>query len=118
MPDTNGAGVYLFDRQTRTTVKVSHPPGNPQSHGNNASWLGLALSQDGRYLAYESDASNPSSPHNSDQTDVFGYQTATGVISRLSHVPDEPLRGVNGDVQLVTSSPTAATCCSPAPPPT
>ncbi len=50
--------IYLYDRVSETTVKVTHPPGNPQGHGNGASWIGLTVSQDGRYVAYESDATN------------------------------------------------------------
>lgn len=103
--------VYLFDRQTRTTVKVSHPPGNPQSHGNHASWLGLALSQDGRYLAFESDASNlVTGTDENFGTDVFQYDRTTGINTLVSHSFAAPgttsngrktLRGMSADGRFI-----------------
>lgn len=99
--------IYLFDRQSRTTVKVSHPPGNPQSHGNENSWLGLVVSQDGRYVAYQTDATNLGSGADDNHgSDVFQYDRTTGTNTLVSHRSSSPvnpgtlrstLRGMSAD---------------------
>jgi Tol biopolymer transport system component len=92
-PGTTGGRIqiYLFDRHTRTTTKVSRPPGDPLGHGNLSSEFGF-LSADGRYLAYSSQATNlvaGSSDANSG-TDVFHYDRTTGVNTLVSHQANVP----------------------------
>ena len=77
--------VYLFDRQSRTTVKVSHPPGDPLGHGSSHS-SGAFLSHDGRYLAYQSVATNlTSGADGNGGPDVYCYDRLTGVSTLVSH---------------------------------
>ncbi len=93
-PGTTGQSilhVYLCDRQTHTTVKVSHAAGNPLGHGNGTSWQRLLLSSDGRYLAYESDATNLVAGADANNgTDVFQYDRTTGVNTLVSHSTSGP----------------------------
>ena len=54
--DTNGtADVFVRDRQTGTTRRVSVGPGGAQGNGDS---VDPALSADGRFVAFESDATN------------------------------------------------------------
>lgn len=103
--------IYLYDRVSETTVKVTHPPGNPQGHGNGASWIGLTVSQDGRYVAYESDATNlAAGPDDNHGSDIFQYDRITGVNTLVTHRAGVPtatatgrgdLRGMSADGRYV-----------------
>src|SRR5216117_400389 len=54
--DTNGASdVFVHDRQTGTTERVSVASGRSQGNGSNA---GPVLSADGRFVAFHGTASN------------------------------------------------------------
>src|SRR5437762_932588 len=80
--DTNGAAdVFVRDRQTGTTERVSVASGGTQ--GNAASW-GLALSADGRFVAFQSDATNLVAGDTNGATDVFVRDRQTGMTERVS----------------------------------
>src|SRR5205809_5350390 len=80
--DTNGAtDVFVHDRQTDTTERVSVASGGTQS--NDAS-LGSALSADGRFVAFQSDATNLVAGDTNGATDVFVYDRQTGMTERVS----------------------------------
>ena len=54
--DTNDADdVFVRDRQTGTTRRVSVGPGGVQGNGDS---FGPAISADGRFVAFDSDATN------------------------------------------------------------
>ncbi len=54
--DTNGReDVFVHDRTTGKTTRVSVGPGGAQANGNSAF---LALSADGRFVAFDDEASN------------------------------------------------------------
>ncbi len=55
--DTNGrADVFMHDRKTGTTERVSVSSSGAQ--GNDSSFSGIAITRNGRYVAFMSDASN------------------------------------------------------------
>jgi Tol biopolymer transport system component len=89
--DGNGASdVFVYDRQTAVIERVSRSgagvPGNSDS--TNAS-----ISADGRYVAFESSATNLASGDANGALDVFVYDRQTGTIVRVSVNSD----GLEGD---------------------
>ncbi len=84
--DTNGAtDVFVRDRQTGTTERVSVASGGTQS---NAASLGSALSADGRLVAFQSDATNLVVGDTNGATDVFVRDRQTGMTARVSVASD------------------------------
>jgi Tol biopolymer transport system component len=80
--DTNGkSDVFVHDRQTGATTRVSVGPGGAQANSDS---LHPAISADGRWVAFRSDASNllPGDP--SIETNVFVHDRQTGTTSRVS----------------------------------
>ncbi|MDO9116551.1 MAG: hypothetical protein Q7U39_01220 [Nitrospira sp.] len=79
--DTNGViDVFVRDRQTGRTSRVS--VGNNGTQANNAS-VNPTISEDGRYVTFESIATNllPVTPEQAKQ--VFVYDLKTGAIQRV-----------------------------------
>ena len=67
--DTNGAGdVFVRDRQTGTTRRVSVSSGGVQGNGDS---FDPAISADGRFVAFESDATNLVPGDTNGAADVF-----------------------------------------------
>ncbi len=84
--DTNGqADVFVFDRTSATIDRVSVADGGGQ--GNSAS-LKPSISADGRYVAFESSASNLVSGDTNGKTDVFVFDRTTATIDRVSVADD------------------------------
>src|SRR5438552_4844963 len=84
--DTNGAtDVFVHDRQTGTTERVSVASGGTQSNGAS---LGSALSADGRLVAFQSDATNLVVGDTNGTTDVFVRGRQTGTTARVSVASD------------------------------
>jgi Tol biopolymer transport system component len=80
--DTNNRfDVFVRDRQTGTTERVSVGTGGVQANGNS---FGPAISADGRYVAYFSSASNLVPGDTNDANDVFVYDRLTGTAERVS----------------------------------
>jgi RHS repeat-associated protein len=80
--DTNGTGdIFLQDRQTGVTSRVSVGPGGAQSNGQSTY---TAVSADGRYVAFTSYASNLVAGDTNGQPDVFVYDRQAGVTTRVS----------------------------------
>jgi Tol biopolymer transport system component len=73
--------VFLHDRQTGETKRVSVDSGGNQ--GNDVSGY-PAISPDGRYVAFGSDASNLVSGDTNGVTDVFVHDCETGETTRVS----------------------------------
>jgi Tol biopolymer transport system component len=77
--DTNGSrDVFVYDRQTWTTTRVSVGPGGAQ--GNADSFL-PAISADGRWVAFDSEASTLVVGDTNGEWDVFAhniYDNAVG----------------------------------------
>ncbi len=83
--DTNGTSdAFVHDRQTGTTARVSVGPGGAQ--GNGSSYRG-AISADGRWVAFESQASNLVAGDTNGTFDAFVYDQQTGTTTRVSVGP-------------------------------
>lgn len=80
--DTNGVqDVFVRDRYRGTTTRVSVGPGGDEAYlpsGNPS------ISADGRYVAYNSDATNLVPNDTNGETDVFFWDRTTGVTRRVS----------------------------------
>ena len=80
--DTNGApDVFLRDRQTGTTVRVSEAVGG--GNANDVSQEAF-VSADGRFVSFDSAATNLVAGDMNNASDVFRYELATGTTSRVS----------------------------------
>ena len=80
--DTNDAAdVFVHDRQTGTTTRVSEGPGGAQ--GYRVSY-GAAISADGRWVAFNSDTDNLVTGDTNSATDVFVHDRHTGTTTRVS----------------------------------
>ena len=84
--DTNGAwDVFVHDRQTGTTTRVSLGVGGAQGNDGSASPV---LTPDGRYLAFCSEATNLVAGDTNGMYDVFVRDLQTGQIERVSIATD------------------------------
>ena len=80
--DTNGASdVFVHDRQTGATTRVSVATGAVQAIGG--SFL-PAISNDGRFVAFHSAATNLVTGDTNGGTDVFVHDRQTGETTRVS----------------------------------
>ncbi|MCC6297775.1 MAG: PD40 domain-containing protein [Anaerolineales bacterium] len=81
--DTNGTtDVFVRDRQLGTTVRVSVSSSGEQA--NDFSDFPLAISSDGRFVAFNSDATNLVLNDTNVATDVFVHDNQTGATERVS----------------------------------
>lgn len=80
--DTNGVGdIFLHDRMTGQTIRVSvDSAGVEANDGSNSP----AISGDGRYIAFQSSATNLVSNDTNQTVDVFVYDRLTGITSLVS----------------------------------
>lgn len=80
--DTNGTGdIFLFDRQNRTRFLVSvNALGGPANGESNYP----AISADGRFIVFESHASNLVPGDSNGASDVFLRDLVTGTTERIS----------------------------------
>ena len=80
--DSNGhRDCFVYDRQTGTTTRVSVSSSGAQGNNNADS---PQLSADGRFVVFESDASNMVSGDSNGQTDVFLHDLQSGQMTRVS----------------------------------
>jgi Tol biopolymer transport system component len=80
--DTNGViDVFVHDRQTGRTSRVS--VGNDGTQANNAS-VNPTISGDGRYVTFESFATNLLPVKQEQAKQVFVYDLKTGMLQRVS----------------------------------
>ena len=81
--DTNGStDVFVRDRQAGTTERVSvNSAGNQASGGDS---LRPAISADGRFVVFHSDATNLIGSDTNGATDVFIHNLQTGTTQRVS----------------------------------
>jgi Ca2+-binding RTX toxin-like protein len=86
--DTNNIhDVFVFDRQSNTIERVSVASDGTEANGSSSSG-DLSLSADGRFVVYESDATNlvPGDTNNSE--DVFVFDRQTDTTTRVSVASD------------------------------
>jgi Tol biopolymer transport system component len=80
--DNNGFfDVFVHDRQTGETTRVSVDSAGIEGD-NNSNFP--SISDDGRYVAFESDADNLVADDNNGSTDVFVHDRQTGATTRVS----------------------------------
>src|SRR5437764_14044 len=91
--DTNGAtDVFVRDRQTGMTARVSVASDGTQA--NNVSSY-PALSADGRFVAFQSDATNLVVGDTNGKTDVFVHDRQAGTTERVSAASGGPPQGTD-----------------------
>lgn len=89
--DTNGFGdVFVHDRVTKVTSRVSVDSDNNQSNGHSGY---QSISSDGRYVAFYSAADNLVEGDTNGVRDVFVHDRGTGLTTRVS----ESTGGVEGN---------------------
>ena len=94
--DTNGADdVFVRDLQSGTTTRVSVDTTGAQANGGSYS---PALSADGRFVAFVSDASNLVAGDTNSARDVFVHDLQTGETTRVS----VDSAGVQGNLDSAT----------------
>jgi Tol biopolymer transport system component len=83
VPDdtANKVDVFVRDRQSGTTTRVSVDSGGAQGNGDSSF---PSISDNGRYVAFESDASNLVPDDDNGTTDVFVHDRQTGVTTLVS----------------------------------
>lgn len=80
--DTNGVSdIFLYDRQMKTTTRISEPPGGGNANGNSHQ---VQISRDGRFIAFSSAASNLVPGDTNNANDIFLYTVQTGQIERVN----------------------------------
>ena len=80
--DTNGKrDVFIHDRQTGTTTRVSVSSAGAQAAGMSAFY---AVSDDGRYVAFQSNAKNLVAGDTNGKIDVFVRDVVGGTTTRVS----------------------------------
>src|SRR5262249_6559277 len=83
--DTNGVpDVFVHDRSTAITERVSVSSGGDQSNGYSSILTRPAVSGDGRYVAFVSGASNLVPDDTNGATDIFVHDRLTGITERVS----------------------------------
>jgi Tol biopolymer transport system component len=83
--DTNaGSDVFVHDRVSRATTRVSVTSGGTEAHGNSSLGEQLAISSDGRLVAFASGAGNLVPDDGNGISDVFVRDRALGSTTRLS----------------------------------
>jgi Tol biopolymer transport system component len=81
--DTNGDyDVFVHDTVDRTTTRVSMTHTGDQAVGGGS--LGASISNDGRYVAFYSDAVNLVAGDTNGQSDVFVHDRVAGGTTRVS----------------------------------
>jgi cold shock CspA family protein len=84
--DTNGTGdVFVHDRATGQTTLVSVASDGTQANGGS---VHAAISANGRFVAFQSEASNLVSGDANDIIDVFVHDRATGQTTLVSVASD------------------------------
>ncbi len=80
--DTNGASdIFVYDAATGTTIRASVGPSGAQANGGS---FNPAISRGGRYVAFDSLATNLVAGDTNSKSDIFVYDMYTGVTSRVS----------------------------------
>ena len=88
--DTNGFwDVFVRDRQLGTTERVSVDSGGAQGNGESGFYshaypIPPAISADGRYVVFESAATNLVAADSNGVIDVFVHDRQSGVTERIS----------------------------------
>jgi Tol biopolymer transport system component len=80
-----GRDVFLHDRQTAETQRISVNSAGQQASGSYINSVSPSVSADGRYVAFESTATNLASPDvNGQAADIFVRDTLAGTTTLVS----------------------------------
>ncbi|MCZ7668753.1 MAG: hypothetical protein M5U34_16920 [Chloroflexi bacterium] len=81
--DTNGQtkDIFIHDLETGSTSRVSDASNGTEANGESSNPV---VSENGRYVAFSSEASNLVSGDTNGKEDVFLHDTQTGNTSRIS----------------------------------
>jgi Tol biopolymer transport system component len=92
--DTNDIrDIFLYNRDTETTTRLSAAPDGTESNGASAR---PAISADGQWVTFFSDASNLVNGDNNNTNDIFLYHLTTGITTLISRTPDDsPANGAS-----------------------
>ncbi len=102
--DTNGQmDIFVYDRQTKVTERVSVSSANVEANGASSDG---AISPDGRYVAFQSSASNLVAGDTNGRTDVFLFDRTTRTIERIAE--DAQFPSVSTDAKIVVFQSNAA----------
>ena len=77
----NASDVFVHDRQSRATTRVSVATGGAEGNGSSSA---PALSADGRFVTFVSDATNLVTGDTNFARDVFLHDRQTGTTTRIS----------------------------------
>ncbi|MBZ0320240.1 MAG: hypothetical protein K8L91_27760 [Anaerolineae bacterium] len=93
--DSNGlTDIFVHDRQTGTTTRVSVATGGAQATGGGS--FDPVLSGDGRFVVFFSQATNLVAGDTNGQNDIFLHDRQTGTTTRVS-VSSNGTQGVGGN---------------------
>ena len=84
--DEGWPDIFLHDQETEATWRITV---NSFGDGGNGDSLYPAVSNDGRYVVYESDASNLTPGDSGIYRDIFLFDRSTGFTERVSVSDDE-----------------------------
>ena len=80
--DSNGrSDIFVYDRTIGTMARVSDGSGGAEGDGDSSE---PALSEDGRYVAFTSDAANLVPGDSNGRSDIFVYDRTFGTMARAS----------------------------------
>ncbi len=100
--DTNGApDIFVHDRQTGQTSRVSVASDGTQANGFS---LFSSISADGRYIVFNSEATNLVSGDTNGYWDIFVHDRQTGQTSRVSVASDGTQGNGNTSYQTYISA--------------
>ncbi len=89
--DNNGVkDIFVYDQNTGTIERVSVGTGNAESNGDSYS---PAISADGRYVAFESQATNLVSGDNNNVRDIFVRDRQSGTTELISQMNGQQANG-------------------------
>ncbi|MDP6995363.1 MAG: SUMF1/EgtB/PvdO family nonheme iron enzyme [Candidatus Poribacteria bacterium] len=77
----NSADIFVRNTQTGATTRVSLDSSGAQANGDSSS---PSISGDGRYIAFESNATNLVAVDTNGSIDIFVHDTQTGTTARVS----------------------------------
>jgi hypothetical protein len=99
--DTNGEkDVFVHDRQTGETSRISVTSDGAQANEMSA---GLSISADGRYVAFNSYASNLVAGDTNEMWDTFVHDRQTGETTRISLASDGSQANANSYLASISA---------------
>jgi Tol biopolymer transport system component len=101
-----GRQLFLYDRATGTSTLVSHNTDSPDVGGNEASGDEVAISGNGRFVAFTSYATDlvPGQEDAFGRSDVFVWDRVTGATELVSRADGTRTQAANGDSYQMTIS--------------